>query len=63
MLLRHSLGLDAEATCVERAVSATLDDGVFGADLGAAAPAGTRTITLAVVERLDNHCQVAELRD
>ncbi len=63
LLLRHSLGLEAEATCVEQAVSATLDDGVFGADLGAAKPAGTLAITRAVLERLGRHCQVAELRD
>ena len=63
MLLRHSLGLDAEAACVEQAVSATLDDGVFGADLGAATPASTVAITRAVLQRLDSHCQVAELRD
>ena len=63
LLLRHSLDLGAEATCVELAVSATLDDGVFGADLGAAAPAGTMAIANAVVQRLDSHCHVAELRD
>ncbi|MDQ3160087.1 MAG: 3-isopropylmalate dehydrogenase [Pseudomonadota bacterium] len=63
MLLRHSLGLDAEATCVERAVSTTLDDGVFGADLGASTPSGTADITRAVLQRLDSHCHVAELRD
>ncbi|MDI1252565.1 3-isopropylmalate dehydrogenase [Thermomonas sp.] len=63
LLLRHSLGLDAEASCVEQAVSATLDDGVFGADLGAATPANTVAITRAVLHRLDSHCQVAELRD
>lgn len=63
LLLRHSLGLDAEANCVEQAVSATLDDGVFGADLGAATPAGTAAITRAVLERLDTRCHVAELRD
>ena len=63
LLLRHSLGLDAEATCVEQAVSATLDDGVFGADLGATTPAGTAAITRAVLERLQGRCHVAELRD
>ncbi len=63
LLLRHSLGLGAEATCVEQAVSSTLDDGVFGADLGAATPAGTSAITRAVLQRLDSHCHVAELRD
>ncbi len=63
MLLRHSLGLEAEATRVEQAVSATLDDRVFGADLSAATPASTVAITRAVLQRLDTHCQVAELRD
>jgi 3-isopropylmalate dehydrogenase len=63
LLLRHSLELDAEAACVEQAVSTTLDDGVFGADLGAATPAGTDAIARAVLERLDSRCQVAELRD
>lgn len=63
MLLRHSLGLDAEATCVQQAVSATLDDGVFTADLGAVKPVDTAAITRAVLQRLDSNCQVAELRD
>lgn len=63
MLLRHSLGLEAEAACVEQAVSLTLDDGVFGADLGAAKPASTAAITHAVLERMESHCHVAELRD
>ncbi len=35
MLLRHSLGLEAEATAVEQAVSAALDAGRFTADLAA----------------------------
>ena len=34
MLLRHSLGLEAEATCVEGAVAKALADGVRGGDLG-----------------------------
>ena len=63
LLLRLSLGLEVEASCVEQAVSTTLDDGVFGADLGAKTPAGTAEITRAVVQHLDAHCHVAELRD
>ncbi len=42
MLLRHSLGLDAEARAIERAVSATIDAGCVTADV---APAGARTAT------------------
>ena len=53
MLLRHSLGLEAEAAAVEAAVSAALDARVFTADL---APAGqavdTRRPAQAVIERL-----------
>ena len=53
MLLRHSLGLEAEAAAVEAAVSAALDARVFTADL---APAGqavdTRRAAQAVIERL-----------
>ena len=64
MLLRHSLGLEDEAKCVEKAVSAALDAGVFTADL---APAGhgvdTRTATAAVLEQLQAECGVVEMRD
>ena len=53
MLLRHSLGLEAEAAAVEAAVSAALDARVFTADL---APAGqavdTPRAAQAVIERL-----------
>jgi len=53
MLLRHSLGLEAEAAAVEAAVSSALDDRVFTADL---APAGqavdTTRAAQAVIERL-----------
>jgi 3-isopropylmalate dehydrogenase len=34
LLLRHSLGLEAEASAVERAVDQTINDGLAGADLG-----------------------------
>ena len=50
MLLRHSLGREAEAAQVEAAVARTLADGIRGADLGGSH--GTRTIGDAVVERL-----------
>ncbi|MBV8776920.1 MAG: 3-isopropylmalate dehydrogenase, partial [Alphaproteobacteria bacterium] len=50
MLLRHSLGCEADAARVEAAVARTLADGVKGADLGGSA--GTREIGDAVLERL-----------
>ncbi len=43
MLLRHSLGLEAEAAAVEAAVHAALDDGVFTADLAAKGQAVSTT--------------------
>ena len=53
MLLRHSLGLEAEAAAVEAAVHAALDAGVFTADLAAAGAAvSTTQATAAVLERL-----------
>jgi 3-isopropylmalate dehydrogenase len=64
LLLRHSLGLEREAACVEQAVSAALDAGVLTGDL---APAGrgvrTAEATRAVLEQLEADCYVAELRD
>jgi 3-isopropylmalate dehydrogenase len=50
MLLRHSLGREAEAARIEAAVAKTLADGVRGADLGGSA--GTREIGDAVLARL-----------
>ena len=50
MLLRHSLGREAEAVRVEQAVAQALADGVRGADLGGSA--GTSEITDAVLARL-----------
>jgi len=50
MLLRHSLGLEAEAARIEAAVARALADGIKGGDLGGSA--GTREIGDAVVERL-----------
>jgi 3-isopropylmalate dehydrogenase len=50
MLLRHSLGLEAEAVRIEAAVAQTLADGVKGADLGGTA--STAEIGSAVVARL-----------
>ncbi|RPE75764.1 3-isopropylmalate dehydrogenase [Vulcaniibacterium tengchongense] len=64
LLLRHSLGLEDEARCVEKAVDGALEAGVFTADL---APAGrgvsTRAATAAVLEQLQLECQPVVLRD
>ena len=64
LLLRHSLGLEREAACVELAVGKALDAGVLTADL-APARRGVRTVeaTRAVLEQLEADCYVAELRD
>ncbi len=62
MLLRHSLGLEAEAQCVEGCVSEALDAGVFTADLTSGNPASTQAVTEAVLQR-QLQCQVMELRD
>ena len=50
MLLRHSLGREAEAARIEAAVAQALADGVRGADLGGTL--GTAAIGDAVLERL-----------
>ena len=50
MLLRHSLGREAEAGRVERAVGRVLASGLRGADLGG--EAGTDAITEAVLQEL-----------
>ncbi|WP_395395524.1 3-isopropylmalate dehydrogenase [Novosphingobium sp. BL-8A] len=50
MLLRHSLGLEAEAVRIEAAVAKTLADGIKGGDLDGSA--GTREIGDAVLARL-----------
>jgi 3-isopropylmalate dehydrogenase len=50
MLLRHSLGLEAEAARIEAAVAKALADGVRGGDLGGTA--GTQEIGDAVLARL-----------
>jgi 3-isopropylmalate dehydrogenase len=54
LLLRHSLGLEAEASEVERAVSAAIDAGVRTADIAArgVTPATTRAAGEAVLLRL-----------
>ncbi len=53
MLLRHSLGLEAEAAAIEQAVARALDDGLFTADLAAQGQAlSTRQAAQAVLDRL-----------
>jgi 3-isopropylmalate dehydrogenase len=52
LLLRHSLGLEAEASAVEHAVSAALDDGVLTRDLRKRGAASTREAGDAVLARL-----------
>ena len=64
MLLRHSLGLEEEAACVESNVSDALDAGLFTADL-AAAGTGIATADVAdwICARIETNCFVADLRD
>ena len=53
LLLRHSLGLEAEAAAIEAAVSAALDARVFTADLAAPGQAvNTTQAAQAVIDRL-----------
>src|SRR6201984_3455018 len=47
LLLRHSLGLDAEASAVEAAVDAVIEGGVLTRDLGGTA--NTKDVTAAVL--------------
>jgi len=64
MMLRHSLGWEQEAACIERAVDAALNAQAFTNDL---APGGrgitTTAAAEAVIAQLEEHCYVAELRD
>ena len=50
LLLRHSLGLDAEAAAIEAAVDAVIERGVLTRDLGGTA--NTTDVTAAVLEAL-----------
>lgn len=61
MLLRHSLGLEAEAACIERAVDAALNAKAFTGDLGGKLSTGEAA--QAVIAHLPTDCYVAELRD
>jgi len=64
MLLRHSLGLEDEAKCVELAVSRALDDGQFTGDLAGGRPAiGTDAAAAAVIRQLQIECHAVVMRD
>jgi 3-isopropylmalate dehydrogenase len=64
MLLRHSLGLENEARCIEKAVDGALDNGVFTADLAPGGRGvGTQAATAAVLEQLELECQPVVMRD
>ena len=52
LLLRHSLGLDAEAAHIEAAVSAVLDAGVLTADLARDGAVSTTQATEALLRQL-----------
>ncbi|MDR3387161.1 MAG: 3-isopropylmalate dehydrogenase [Rudaea sp.] len=52
LLLRHSLGLENEATAIESAVGAVIERGVLTSDLGGSAT--TAEVTSAVVEALQH---------
>ena len=64
MLLRHSLGLHEEADCIERAVDAALNAQVFTNDLATGGRGvSTQVAAQAVIEQMQAHCYVADLRD
>jgi 3-isopropylmalate dehydrogenase len=64
MLLRHSLGLETEARCIEAAVAEAIDHGALTADLAPSGTAiGTEAMTRAVLARLEIDCIAVELRD
>lgn len=64
MLLRHSLGLDDEARCVEKAVAEAIDRGALTADLAPAGTAiGTEAMTAAVIAQLQIECEAVTMRD
>jgi 3-isopropylmalate dehydrogenase len=57
LLLRHSLGLEAEAKAVETAVAATIASGCLTPDLAPSGirPASTHDVGSAVIAKLPNH--------
>ncbi|MBP6750198.1 MAG: 3-isopropylmalate dehydrogenase [Xanthomonadaceae bacterium] len=68
MLLRHSLGLEDEARCVEKAVADAIDAGALTADLTVAAgpsgrTLGTEAMTAKVIAQLEVDCATVMLRD
>ncbi len=64
LLLRHSLGLEEEAACIERAVDEALGAGVFTADLAPEGVAvGTARLAEWICDRIETTCYVSELRD
>jgi 3-isopropylmalate dehydrogenase len=63
LLLRHSLGLEAEARAVEQAVGEAITGGALTADLSSAFPVSTARATAAVADRVRANVQVFELRD
>jgi len=58
LLLRHSLGLEAEALAIEQAVDAVIERSELTADLGG--KAGTRAVTAAVLAALDASASTQE---
>ncbi len=64
LLLRHSLELHEEADCIERAVDGALNAQAFTGDLARGGRGlSTAAAAQAVIEQLQAHCYVAELRD
>jgi 3-isopropylmalate dehydrogenase len=68
MLLRHSLGLEDEARCIEKSVADAIDKGALTADLAASAgpsgrTLGTEAMTAAVIAQLEIECTAVVLRD
>ena len=65
MLLRHSLGLEAEARCLEDAIATALDGGLATPDVAgdAARAIGTRAMTDAVLARIERDCPAVAMRD
>ncbi len=64
LLLRCSLGLEAEALCVEQAVGNALTAGALTADLAGDRPTlSTQAATAVVIEQMQDRCHVVGLRD
>ena len=63
MLLRHSLGLEAEACCIEQAVAEALDAGALTSDLTPTGGIGTDAMTRAVIAHLPAEPMAVGMRD